>query len=103
MMTRAALFFALLAVLALFLAAPAIIARFRRHPDRKLIYKLSPLSFFSFLLWFALIAWAASDQRDDAVISKYVAKLRANNRLPILIGLLVLAGLAGSAVMWLRA
>jgi len=43
-----------------------------------------------------------SGQRDDAVISKYVAKLRANNRLPILIAVLVAAGLAGSLFMWLR-
>jgi hypothetical protein len=102
MLTKAALLFVLLIVIAAFLAAPALIAWLRKHPDRKLIYKLSPLTFFSFLLWFALIAWAASDQRDDAVIQKYVAKLRANNRLPILIALLVAAGLAGSLVMWLR-
>ena len=85
-----------------FIAVPALIAWIRRHPDRKLIYKLTPLTFFSFLLWFALIAWAASDQRDDAVIQKYVNKLRANNRLPILIALLVLAGLAGTLFMALR-
>ncbi len=102
MLTKAALLFVLLAVMALFVAVPAIIAALRRHPDRQLIYKLTPLTIFSFLLWFALIAWAASDQRDDAVIQKYVTKLRANNRLPVLIALLVLAGLAGSLFMWLR-
>jgi hypothetical protein len=102
MLTKAALFFALLVVVAVYLAAPALVAWLRKHPDRKLIYKLSPLTFFSFLLWFALIAWAASDQRDDAVISKYMSRLRDNNRLPILVALLVAAGLAGSLIMWLR-
>ena len=102
MLTRAALFFVLLAVVAAFIAAPALIAWIKKHPDRRLIYKLSPLAIFSFLLWFALIAWAVSDQRDDAVIQKYVTKLRANNRLPLLIALLVIAGLAGSLFMALR-
>ena len=102
MVTKAAFLFAVLAATAVFIAVPALIAWIRRHPDRKLIYKLTPLTFFSFLLWFALIAWAASDQRDDAVIQKYVNKLRANNRLPILIALLVLAGLAGTLFMALR-
>lgn len=102
MLTQAALLFTLLIALVAFLAAPALIAWLRKHPDRKLIYKLSPLAMLSFLLWFALIAWAASDQRDDAVISKYMTKLRANNRLPILVALLVAGGLAGSLFMWLR-
>jgi len=92
----------MLAVLALFVAVPMLIALIKQHPERKLIYKLAPLTLLSFLLWFALIAWAFSGQRDDAVISKYVAKLRANNRLPILIAVLVLAGLAGSTFMMLR-
>jgi hypothetical protein len=102
MLTKTVLFLVLLAVTALFIAIPALIAWIRKHPERRLIYKLSPLAIFSFLLWFALIAWAASDQRDDAVIQKYVAKLRANNRLPLLIALLVLGGLATSLFMALR-
>jgi len=91
-----------LAILALFVAVPMLIAWIKRHPERVLIYKLAPLSLLSFLLWFALIAWAFSGQRDDTVISKYVAKLRENNRLPLLIAALVLAGLVGSLLMWLR-
>ena len=102
MLTKAALLFVLLTVTVAFITAPAIIAWLRKHPDRHLIYKLTPLALLSFLLWLALIAWAVSDKRDDAVIQKYVAKLRANNRLPIVIGLLVVAGLAGSLFMWLR-
>lgn len=102
MPTQIVLLFALLMILVGFLGAPALVAWFRRHPERKLIYKLSPLSFFSFLLWFALIVWAASDQRDDAIISKWVAKLRSNNRLPILIALLVVGGLVSSLIIMLR-
>ncbi|MEZ0241919.1 MAG: hypothetical protein ACAH11_00980 [Sphingomonas sp.] len=102
MLTKAALLCGVLIFIAAFAAAPALVAWVRKHPERKLIYKLSPLTLFSFLLWFALIAWAASGQRDDAVISKYVAKLRANNRLPLLIALLVALGLAGSLFMALR-
>jgi uncharacterized membrane protein len=101
-LTKATLLFAVLLGIALFAATPALVALIRKHPDRKLIYKLSPLTLLSFLLWFALIAWAASDKRDDAVISRYVAKLRGNKRLPLIIGLLVAAGLAGSALMLLR-
>jgi uncharacterized membrane protein len=102
MLTKAALLFLVLLGIALFAAAPALVAWIRKHPDRKLIYKLSPLTLLSFLLWFALIAWAASDKRDDAVISQYVAKLRGNNRLPLIVVALVALGLAGSAVMLLR-
>jgi hypothetical protein len=56
----------------------------------------------SFLLWLALLAWALTGQRDDALISRYVAKLRGSNRLPMAIALLVFAGLAGSLVPLLR-
>ena len=85
-----------------FVAAPALIARVRNHPDRQLIYKLSPLTFFSFVLWGALIVWAASDQRDDAVISKYVAKLREGNRLPATVAALVVIGALGGVIVMLR-
>ena len=102
MEARAVAILAAVIALALYLAAPALVALLRRHPERKLIYKLSPLTFFSLLLWAALIAWGASGRRDDALISKYVAKLRNNNRLPLVVALLVAAGLASSALMLLR-
>lgn len=92
---------ALVIVLSLFVAyvaAPPLIAWVRKHPERKLIYKLTPLTLLSFLLWVALIGWAASDRRDDAVISRYVAKLRESGRLPWAIAVVVLVGLAGSLV-----
>lgn len=88
---------ALLAGLGAYLAAPALIALIRRHPERRLICKLSPLTLMSFILWIVLIAWAVTGRRDDALISRYVATLRGSNRLPLAITLLVLAGIAGSA------
>lgn len=91
------LFAVLLAVTALFVAAPALIAMIRQHPEKRLIAKLSPLTLFSFILWFALIAWAWTGKEDDAVISRYVAKLRANNMLPWLIVGLIALGLIGTA------
>lgn len=82
-------------VFLLFIAAPAIVALARQHPERATIAKLTPLSAFSFILWGALLAWAASDKRDDTVIAKYVAKLRERNLLPWIVGGLVVAGAAG--------
>ena len=101
MQDRAFLLIALLLGLAAFAAAPALVALVRQHPDRRLIYKLSPLTLLSFILWFGLIAWAATGRRDDAVISRYVAKLRANNLLPLAITALLLVGVAGSVIAML--
>lgn len=89
-----------LGVIAAFVAVPAVIAAVRRHPERRLIYKLAPLTLFSFLLWFALIAWAGSKQHDDAVIQKYVNKLREGKLLPLVIAALVVIGAVGSYLMW---
>ncbi len=93
---KTALFVSAVVVGFLFIAAPALIASLRRHPERRLIYKLSPLSLFSFILWGALIVWAAADQRRDGVISKYVEKLRANNCLPWVIVALLALGIISS-------
>jgi len=89
---------ALLLGLAAFIALPAIVALVRQHPERRLIYKLTPLTLFSFLLWLGLVAWALTGKRNDAVISRYVSKLRDNNRLPLVIALLVVFGLAAGLV-----
>jgi amino acid transporter len=93
---------ALLLALAIYLAAPAFIALARQHPDRRLIYKLSPLSLLSFILWLVLLAWAFTGKRDDAILSRYVSKLRRNNRLPLAISLLVFFGLAGNLLPLMR-
>ena len=85
----------ILAVMAVFMAIPAIIAMIKQHPERALIYKLSPLTILSFLLWFGLIAWAATGKSENAVVARYVAELRENNLLPLVVVLLVGAGLIG--------
>jgi hypothetical protein len=90
---------AALGLIAVFMAVPMAIAALRRHPERRLIYKLAPLALFSFLLWLALIAWASSRQHDDALIQKYVNKLREGKLLPLVIVVLVVIGAAGSLLM----
>jgi hypothetical protein len=92
----------LLLGLVILTAIPPIVALARQHPERQLIYKLSPLSLFSFVLWLVLVAWAFTGKRDDAIISRYVARLQENNRLPIVITLLVLFGLAGGLLPLMR-
>ena len=84
-------------VLLLFCAIPAIIAWARKHPDLRTIAKLSPLSLLSFALWFALIVWAASDKRNDTIVSRYIEKVRERNLGPWIIGGLVLFGVGTTA------
>lgn len=78
-------------------ALPVAIAALRRHPDLKTIAKLAPLALFSFVLWFALIAWAASDKRNDGVVSRAIEKVRERNLGPWIVGGLFLLGLLGTA------
>lgn len=85
----------LIVLAAAFVALPSLIALFRHHPDRQLIYRLSPLTILSFVLWFALLIWAASDRRDDAIITQYIAKVRKGNQLPVIVLALVILGIAG--------
>jgi hypothetical protein len=96
--TKALVLGATLLVLLLFTALPAIIALVRRHPGRKLIAQLTPFTLVSLLLWIALLVWAVSDKRDDATISRYVARLRGSWRLPAAIGVLVVIGLVGTTI-----
>jgi len=81
----------------LFCAIPVAIAWGRKHPDLKTIAKLSPLTILSFALWFALIVWAATDKRNDSVVSRYIEKIRERNMGPWIIGGLVILGIAGGA------
>lgn len=87
---------------ALFLATPTIIAFARQHPERRTIARLSVFGLFSFVLWTALLVWAASDKRDDGVIAKYVARLRQRRLLPRIVGGPVIVGAIGSAITLLR-
>ena len=85
-----------------FAAIPVLVALARRNPDTKTIAKLAPLSLLSFALWFALIAWAATDRRNDGVISKFIDRVQGSNLGPWLIALLLLVGLGGTAFTLLR-
>lgn len=85
------------AVTLLFCAIPVGIAWGRSHPDLRTIAKLSPLTILSFALWFALIVWAATDKRNDSVVSRYIEKVRERNLGPWIIGGLVVLGIAGGA------
>ncbi len=86
----------------LFAATPLAIAAARRHPEWRTIARLTPFALVSFILWGALLTWAVSDKRDDSVIAKYVARLRGQNRLPYIVGALVIVGVVTSAVTFLR-
>ncbi len=84
-----------------FTLLPAMIAQARRHPDRATIWKLSPGGLFSFMLWFALMAWAVGGKRDDSVIGRYAHRLQSSGwLLPIALVLVVLG--AGSAWLLVR-
>jgi riboflavin transporter FmnP len=76
---------------------PTIIAYARRHPERRLIGQLNILSILSFLLWVALIAWAAGGARDDSVIAKFVGAPGQRQKLVALVVVLVGAGVASTA------
>jgi hypothetical protein len=76
---------------------PTMIAYARQHPERRLIGQLNVLSIFSFLLWMALIAWAAGGARDDSVIAKFVGEPGRRQKLVGLVVVLVGLGLASTA------
>jgi hypothetical protein len=76
---------------------PSMIACARSHPERRLIGKLNILSMFSFLLWFALLAWAVGGQRDDSVINRFVGNTENRGRLIAIVVGLIAIGVATSA------
>ena len=84
-----------LAVLA-FNFVPSFIAFARGHPERRLIAGLNALSLLSFLLWFALLAWAIGGQRNDGVIGKFVGNDNNRKRLVTLVAVLVGLGIAST-------
>lgn len=102
MSNAALILIALLLGLVIYIAIPPLVAFARHHPERSLIYKLSPLCLLSLILWLVLVVWAFTGQRNDAIISRYVSKLRGDNRLPLAVTLLVLFGLAGSLLPLMR-
>ncbi|MBC7506631.1 MAG: superinfection immunity protein [Sandarakinorhabdus sp.] len=86
----------LLAVLA-FNFLPTFIAFARNHPDRRLLASLNLLSLLSFLLWFALLAWALGGQRNDGIIGRFVGNPGNRKRLFALVAILVGIGVSTTA------
>ena len=84
--------------LLVFCAVPVIIAFARGHADKRTIAKLSPLAIFSFALWFALIVWAATDKRDDSIVSRWIERAKDRNMGPWIVGGLVAFGMLGAIV-----
>lgn len=76
---------------------PSIVAYGRGHPDRKLLAQFNILSLLSFLLWFALLVWAAGGARNDDVIGRFVHSKAARPLLIGLIAVLVGGGIAATA------
>jgi len=76
---------------------PTIIAFVRRQPERRLIGQLNILSIFSFLLWMALIAWAAGGKRNDSVINRFIGRPGQRGRLIAIVATLVGLGIATTA------
>lgn len=86
-----------LAVALLLNFIPGMIAYARQHPERQLIGRLNILSIFSFLLWFALMAWAIGGQRNDSVINRFVGDSQNRGRLIAIVVGLVSIGVATTA------
>ena len=89
---------ALVVVVLVIVGLPAAVATIRKHPEQRLIYKLTPLAMLSFILWGVLLAWAITGVRDDAVMSRLFARARRSRHLPAMIGALVLIGMVGTAL-----
>jgi len=88
----------LAAIVVIIVSLPTAVATARKHPERRLIYKLTPLAALSFVLWGVLLAWAITGVRDDTVVSRLFARARRSRYLPVMIGMLVLVGMVGTAL-----
>lgn len=86
-----------LLVMLIFNFLPSMIAFARSHPEKRLIGKLNILSLLSFLLWFALLAWAVGGKRDDSVINRFVGNAENRGRLIAIVVGLVSIGIATTA------
>lgn len=76
---------------------PACVAYVNRHPDRHLLAALNVVSLFSFALWIALMAWAASGTSSHPIIQRFVGSPQRRRRLVASVSALVLAGFATTA------
>lgn len=77
---------------------PACVAFVNRHPDRHLLAALNVISLFSFALWIALMAWAASGSSSHPLVERFVGSPQRRRRLIASVSALVLVGFATTAV-----
>lgn len=77
---------------------PAAVAYLNDHPDKHLLAVLNVVSLFSFALWIALMAWAATGSNDHPMIQRFVGTAQRRKRLVASVISLVLIGFAGTAV-----
>jgi uncharacterized membrane protein len=77
---------------------PAAIAYVNGHPDKHLLAVLNVVSLFSFALWIALMAWAATGSNDHPMIQRFVGTPQRRKRLVASVVGLVVVGFAGTAV-----
>ena len=76
---------------------PAAVAYVNGHPDKHLLAVLNVVSLFSFALWIALMAWAATGTNDHPMIQRFVGTPQKGKRLVASVVVLVMAGFAGTA------
>jgi hypothetical protein len=86
-----------IAVALVFNFIPTLVAFVLRHPERRLIGQLNILSILSFLLWMALLAWAAGGKRNDSVINRFIGQPGQRGRLIAIVATLVGLGVATTA------
>ncbi|MEI6485726.1 MAG: superinfection immunity protein [Sphingomonadales bacterium] len=77
---------------------PACVAYVNGHPDRHLLAVLNIVSLFSFALWIALMAWAASGTSSHPVVMRFVGSPQQRRRLVASVLTLVVAGVATTAL-----
>lgn len=76
---------------------PAAVAYVNGHPDKHLLAVLNVVSLFSFALWIALMAWAATGSNDHPMIQRFVGTPQKRKRLVASVAALVAVGFAGTA------
>ncbi|WP_310496440.1 superinfection immunity protein [Sandarakinorhabdus sp.] len=76
---------------------PTAVAYVSDHPDRHLLAAINVIALFSFALWFALMAWAATGNSEHPLIKRFVGTPKHRGRLMAGVLSLVLVGVGMSA------
>lgn len=77
---------------------PAAVAYVNGHPDRHLLAALNVVSLFSFALWIALMAWAASGQSSHPMIRRLVGS--PQRRFRLIASVVALVGTSIASTAW---